>query len=169
MLHRRTVNARTSLSHRREDDQSPINVYGRPEVYAVSKRQIGARETQAYSLQASEPHPHVHVLVKAMSEQGLRLNIRKATLRMWRSEFARHLREQSVRANATERLVRGRPGRKMPDGLFRARDRGAARLAMKATVSTPKSTEALKETQAAWQAIEKSIASRQVLERGLDR
>ena len=44
---------------------------------------------------------------------------------MWRSEFARHLREQGVRANATDRLSRGRIGRSMPDGLFRADERKA--------------------------------------------
>jgi hypothetical protein len=41
------------------------------------------------------------MVVKAMSEQGVRLNIRKATLRGWRQEFARHLRAQGIRANAT--------------------------------------------------------------------
>jgi hypothetical protein len=51
VLRRRTVNARTSVSHRRADDQSTADVYGRPGVYAVSKRQLGARELRAYRLQ----------------------------------------------------------------------------------------------------------------------
>src|SRR5580658_6850454 len=58
-------------------------------------------------LHTDEPHPHVHMLLKATSEQGRRLNIRKATLRLWRSEFASHLRALSLPANATERAVRG--------------------------------------------------------------
>ncbi len=33
--------------------------------------------------------PHVHVVLKAMSEQGQRLNIKRATLRTWRQQFAR--------------------------------------------------------------------------------
>jgi hypothetical protein len=45
----------------------------------------------------------VHLVVKAVSEQGVRLNIRKATLREWRRDFAAHLRELGVEANATER------------------------------------------------------------------
>ena len=53
VLRRLTVNARTSLSHRREYDQYTINVYGRPRVYAVSKRQICAREIRAYGLQGA--------------------------------------------------------------------------------------------------------------------
>src|SRR5438045_6594681 len=35
----------------------------------------------AMALHTDTPHPHVHVVVKAMSEQGVRLNVRKATLR----------------------------------------------------------------------------------------
>ena len=40
------------------------------------------------------------MIVKAVSEQGERLNIRKATLREWREEFASHLRDR-VEAVAT--------------------------------------------------------------------
>lgn len=50
---------------------------------------------------------NVHAVLKAVSEQGVRLNIRKATLREWREEFARHLREQGIEPNATERAIRG--------------------------------------------------------------
>lgn len=38
---------------------------------------------------ALAPHPHVHAVVKRVSEQGVRPNIRKAPLREWRKEFAR--------------------------------------------------------------------------------
>lgn len=62
----------------------------------------------ALGLHTDEMHPHVHVIVKAVSEQGVRLNIRKATLRGWREAFAGHLRTQGVQANATRRTVQGR-------------------------------------------------------------
>ncbi len=75
-------------------------------------------------LHTDEPHPHVHVVVKAVSEHGVRLNIRKATLRDWRREFARHLREQGVAANATERVVRGETRTPKKDGVYRAMRRG---------------------------------------------
>jgi len=39
----------------------------------------------AMVLHTDEPHPHVHLVVKAMSEQGQRLRIDKAKLRSWRS------------------------------------------------------------------------------------
>ncbi len=90
------------------------------EEFALQHRYIMAFHTD-------EPHPHVHVLVKAVSEQGVRLNIRKATLRIWRSEFARHLRELGVRANATDRLARGRIGRALPTEVYRRNERDALR------------------------------------------
>jgi hypothetical protein len=59
-----------------------------------------------------------------VSEQGQRLNIRKATLREWRQEFARRLREQGITANATERAVRGEARTYKLDGIYRADARG---------------------------------------------
>ena len=78
----------------------------------------------AMVLHTDEPHPHVHMLVKAVSEQGVRLHIRKATLRGWRQEFARHLRALGVPANATERAVRGENRSPKLDGIYRAAQRG---------------------------------------------
>ncbi len=75
-------------------------------------------------LHTDEPHPHVHLVVKAVSEQGQRLNIRKATLRFWRQEFARQLRRQGIAANATERAVRGEIRTYKRDGIYRATLRG---------------------------------------------
>jgi hypothetical protein len=64
------------------------------------------------------------MVLKATSEQGRRLNIRKATLRQWRFEFARHLRTLGVPANATERAVRGEVRTTRKDGIYRATLRG---------------------------------------------
>lgn len=78
----------------------------------------------AFALHTDEDHPHVHLVLKAVSEQGVRLNIRKATLRHWRSEFAHNLRLVGVPANATERAVRGQSRKAMKDGIHRASLRG---------------------------------------------
>jgi len=78
-------------------------------------------------LHTDEPHPHVHVVIKAVSEEGVRLNIRKATLRGWRQDFARHLRELGVEANATPRAVRGENRTQKLDGIHRAQLRGDSR------------------------------------------
>ena len=76
------------------------------------------------ALHTDEPHPHIHVLIKATSDQGQRLHIRKATLREWRSEFARHLRALGVAANATPRYLRGATSLRKTDGIYRAIVRG---------------------------------------------
>jgi type IV secretion system T-DNA border endonuclease VirD2 len=85
---------------------------------------IGFPHRYAFTLHADEPHPHVHLVLKAVSEQGVRLNIKKATLRHWRSEFARNLRLLGIEANATERAVRGETRKAKKDGIHRAGLRG---------------------------------------------
>lgn len=89
-----------------------------------AREEFALQHRYAMVLHTDEPHPHVHVLVKAVSEQGERLNIRKETLRRWRAEFARHLRALGVQANATERAVRGAVRTPKPDGIYRAMLRG---------------------------------------------
>jgi relaxase-like protein len=89
-----------------------------------AREEFGLKHRYAMVLHTDEPHPHVHMVVKAVSEQGIRLNIRKATLREWRREFARRLREQGIAANATERAVRGETRTPKLDGIFRAARRG---------------------------------------------
>ena len=89
-----------------------------------AREQFGLQHRYAMVLHTDEPHPHVHVVVKALSEQGARLNIRRGTLREWRKEFARHLRAHGVEANATERAVRGNRLPAKLDGIYRAERRG---------------------------------------------
>jgi hypothetical protein len=69
---------------------------------------------------------HVHLVVKAMRERSVRLNIRKATLREWRHDFAQYLRDLGVEANAMERAVRGEARSAKLDGIHRAAMRGAS-------------------------------------------
>jgi type IV secretory pathway VirD2 relaxase len=95
-------------------------------VETFAREQFGAKHRYAMVLHTDEPHPHVHLVVKALSEEGERLNIRKATLREWRVQFARRLREQGVAANASSRAVRGATRPVKPDGIHRAAMRGAS-------------------------------------------
>jgi hypothetical protein len=90
------------------------------------REQLALKHRYAMALHIDEPHPHVHVIVKAISEQGERLNIRKATLRGWREEFASHLRRVGIAANATPRFVRGETRPRKTDGIYRAARRGAS-------------------------------------------
>jgi predicted transcriptional regulator len=94
---------------------------------AFARETFGAKHRYAMVLHTDEPHPHVHMVIKAVSEDGVRLNIRKATLREWRREFARQLRAQGISANATEKAVRGTRRANLSDGMYRAMQRGAYR------------------------------------------
>lgn len=90
------------------------------------REEFALKHRYAFALHTDETHPHVHATVKAVSEQGVRLHIKKATLRDWRREFARHLREQGIEANATDRAVRGESRTNKIDGIYRAERRGAS-------------------------------------------
>jgi hypothetical protein len=87
---------------------------------AFAREQFALQHRYALVLHTDQPHPHVHLVVKAMSEQGRRMNIRKETLREWRCQFASHLRAQGIAANATERVVRGVTKPQKRDAIYRA-------------------------------------------------
>ena len=87
---------------------------------AFAREQFGLKHRYALALHTDQPHPHVHLVVKSMSEQGKRMVLRKATLREWRQEFARQLRARDVAANATVRAVRGVTKPQKSDGVYRA-------------------------------------------------
>ena len=94
-----------------------------------SRAEIRTREVRTpapvrHGAAHDQQHPHVHLVVKAESEQGRRLHIDKAMLRSWREDFAQLMREQGVAANATPRVARGRNKGKVLDGIYRAHLRG---------------------------------------------
>lgn len=84
-----------------------------------AQEQFADRHRYALALHTDEPHPHVHMVLKATAEGRLyRLNIRKPMLREWRQEFARHLCALGVPAKATRRAERWRMTPALP-GIFR--------------------------------------------------
>jgi len=121
-----------------EDDRRPKQVHnivfsmpaGTPPAKLLSAAQKFAREKfalrhrYAMVLHTDQEHPHVHLVVKAVSEEGERLYVRKATLRQWREDFAAYLRELGVAANATPIQLRGKPKAQRHDGIYRALKRG---------------------------------------------
>jgi hypothetical protein len=89
-----------------------------------AREEFALKHRYALVLHTDQDHPHVHLVVKAVSEEGKRLNIRKATLRSWRRQFAAHLRAQGIAANATERAARGQVRAPVRDAIYRATLRG---------------------------------------------
>lgn len=60
-----------------------------------------------FAAHGDEKHPHVHLAVKAVDNDGIRMNPRKGDLQNWREQFAEKLRDQGIEANATPRCARG--------------------------------------------------------------
>ena len=89
-----------------------------------AREEFALKHRYVMALHTDEPHPHVHLVLKARSEDGQRLYLRKARLRQWREGFASHLRALGVAANATPRQIRGVTSYRKPDGIYRARSRG---------------------------------------------
>jgi hypothetical protein len=95
----------------------PVKVLAAVKNFA--REEFGLRHRYAMVLHTDEPHPHVHMVLKAVSERGERLHVRKATLREWRRGFAQHLRMLGVAANATDRSLRGVTEPRKLDAIYR--------------------------------------------------
>lgn len=114
----------------------PDKLYKAVRKFAVEKFALQHRYVMA--MHTHQGNPHVHMVVKAVSEEGIRLNIRKATLREWRHDFARYLREFGVEANATERAVRGSQHQNRKSGIYRAAARGDSSFMRERAMSVAK-------------------------------
>jgi type IV secretory pathway VirD2 relaxase len=129
----------------------------------LAREEFGAKYRYALALHTDEPHPHVHLVVKAVSEQGERLNIRKATLRAWRQSFAEQLRRQGIAANATERAVRGEYAKAQRDGVYRTAARRESRHLNFGKPRNPDPPASLvgtrQQVQAGWEAVTAQLAA----------
>ncbi|HEY6926731.1 MAG TPA: relaxase/mobilization nuclease domain-containing protein [Steroidobacteraceae bacterium] len=84
-----------------------------------AQQQFADQHRYALALHTDEPHPHVHMVLKAMTEGWKHhLNIRKPALREWRKAFARHLCALGVPAKATRGTARRKTKTKLP-GIYR--------------------------------------------------
>jgi relaxase-like protein len=75
-------------------------------VRALAARQFAGHK-YVMALHTHQANPHVHVLVRAESDLGVRLNPRKPDLHEWRMEFAAELRERGIAAAASRQAARG--------------------------------------------------------------
>jgi len=75
-------------------------------VQALAARQFAGHK-YVMALHTHQANPHVHLLVRAESDLGVRLNPRKADLHQWRMEFAAELRQRGIAAAASRQAARG--------------------------------------------------------------
>lgn len=72
-----------------------------------AQRTFGDAHDYLFVLHTDAGHPHVHLAVRALGDQGQRLNPKKANLEAWRQAFAQALRDRGIEAEATPRRARG--------------------------------------------------------------
>jgi hypothetical protein len=113
---------------------------------SFAREEFALKHRYLMVLHTDQQHPHVHLVVKAVSEDGRRLNIRKETLRGWRRDFATQLRAQGIAANATERAVRGQIRPPVRDGIYRLAERGELMRRQGRSASTELDNAKLQET-----------------------
>lgn len=93
---------------------------------AFAATEFGDGFDYVYAVHTDVDHPHVHLTVRALADDGQRLNPKKADLERWRQGFAQALRDHGIEAEATPRRARG-VSRKSERGAVR-RMRERARL-----------------------------------------
>jgi len=105
-----------------------------------AQEQFGGHHDYVMALHAPETDPsakpsenvHVHLVVKARSHAGVRLNPRKADLHAYRQAYARHLRANGIDVIAVKR-----------EALFRTRQKGVKQslYQMKKRGATPRNAQ----------------------------
>jgi hypothetical protein len=101
----------------RSDRREAFNIMWSMPAGTDSKKLLGAVQARAarqfaghkyvMALHTHQANPHVHLLVRAESDLGVRLNPRKADLHEWRMEFAAELRQRGIAAAASRQAARG--------------------------------------------------------------
>lgn len=93
---------------------------------AFAQETFGDRFDYLLALHTDTAHPHVHLTVRALAEDGVRLKPKKADLEAWRQRFAAALRDRGIAAEATPRRARGVTHKAERTPLRKIRERAEA-------------------------------------------
>lgn len=101
--------------------------YDRDAVFAAARAFAAeAFEGRQYALaeHRDTKHPHCHLVVKLMGDDGRSLNPRKGDLNRWRERFAHHARANGLALEASSRAARGVGRKGVSQPVFQLRRRG---------------------------------------------
>ncbi len=90
---------------------------------AFASEVFAERFAYVFALHDEGRHPHVHLTVRSLGCDGVRLNPRKADLQLWRERFAHGLRDRGIEAEATPRRARGVTRKAERTPLWKMRER----------------------------------------------
>ncbi|WP_227272026.1 relaxase/mobilization nuclease domain-containing protein [Roseobacter weihaiensis] len=93
-------------------------------VRSLAEDEFGGRHDYVMALHTDTKHPHVHLTVRTVGEDGIKLNLRKADLQYLRDQFASKLRQRGIDAEATPRHARGVPQKSPQMAMYKIRQRG---------------------------------------------
>lgn len=93
-------------------------------VRSLAEDEFGGRHDYVMALHTDTKHPHVHLTVRTVGEDGIKLNLRKADLQHLRDQFASRLRQRGIDAEATPRHARGVPHKSPSMAMYKIRQRG---------------------------------------------
>uniref|UniRef100_A0A7C1SIC6 MobA/VirD2-like nuclease domain-containing protein n=1 Tax=Agrobacterium albertimagni TaxID=147266 RepID=A0A7C1SIC6_9HYPH len=99
----------------------PFRMHDASRAFAIQT--FGETHPYVFAFHTDERHPHVHLTVRSLGHDGLKLNPRKADLEQWRQTFAAVLRDRGVEAEATPRRARGVVRKAEANAVRRIRDR----------------------------------------------
>lgn len=98
-------------------------------VRALARQEFQGRHDYAMALHTDTHHPHVHLTLRTVGEDGQKLNLRKADLQRLRDTFAEKLRTRGIEAESTPRHARGVTRRGEVTPVYKIRQRGGKPLA----------------------------------------
>lgn len=98
-------------------------------VRALARQEFQGRHDYAMALHTDTHHPHVHLTLRTVGEDGRKLNLRKADLQRLRDTFAEKLRTRGIEAESTPRHARGVTRRGEVTPVYKIRQRGGKPLA----------------------------------------
>ena len=98
-------------------------------VRALARQEFQGRHDYAMALHTDTHHPHVHLTLRTVGEDGQKLNLRKADLQRLRDTFAEKLRTRGIDAESTPRHARGVTLRGEVTPVYKIRQQGGKPLA----------------------------------------
>ena len=98
-------------------------------VRALARQEFQGRHDYAMALHTDTHHPHVHLTLRTVGEDGQKLNLRKADLQRLRDTFAEKLRTRGIEAEPTPRHACGVARRGEVTPVYKIRQRGGKPLA----------------------------------------
>lgn len=93
-------------------------------VRALAEQEFGGRHDYVMALHTDTKHPHVHITIRTVGHDGVKLNLRKADLQHLRDTFATKLRQRGIEAESTPRSARGVTRRGTRTPVYKVRQRG---------------------------------------------